>query len=126
MKSSVLYIEDNDEIRNKMTKLFNFYFTNIYSTYSGKEALDIFEKQKDNIDLVITDINIPHINGIDLIQKIKNIKKEQKTFIFSVKKQMSNLDSFKNLGIEYYFQKPSGLSNLLLILETFSYSKLKK
>jgi PAS domain S-box-containing protein len=66
---TVLYAEDEPEIQNIVLKILKNYFGNILLATDGEEALEIFNTHK--VDLLITDICMPKLNGIELITKIR-------------------------------------------------------
>ncbi|MCK4440412.1 MAG: EAL domain-containing protein [Sulfurovaceae bacterium] len=68
----VLYVEDNSTIRETTKKLLNCFFKNITIAIDGEDGYNKFKKNK--FDLVITDINMPKLNGIDMIKKIREIE----------------------------------------------------
>jgi len=126
MKLTILYIEDESTIRDKMSKIFKYFFTKVYTAKDGEEAFKIYKENIKNIDLVITDINLPKVNGIDLIKKIKYLNNKQKTYIFSVKNQLNLHDEVYSLGVEHYFSKPNEMKLLLDTIDFNFYPSLQK
>ncbi|MEA3354495.1 MAG: response regulator [Campylobacterota bacterium] len=55
---NVLYVEDSDETREVVSELFENYFNNVIVANDGDTGLSKFD---DSIDLIVTDINMPHI-----------------------------------------------------------------
>ena len=68
-KIKVLYVEDEEDILKFASMVLEDYVDKLFIARNGKEALEIL-KQED-IDLIITDILMPKLNGIDLIREIK-------------------------------------------------------
>ena len=58
---SILYVEDNESLRNNAAKLLHKFFKNVYVAVDGKEGLAVFKKHRPSI--VITDIKMPHMAG---------------------------------------------------------------
>ncbi|XPV53792.1 MAG: response regulator transcription factor [Halarcobacter ebronensis] len=83
----ILFIEDNLDVREQLNKLFENFFSNIDVCFNGFEALEEYKKHKtdnDNFyDLVITDISMPKLDGIELCKEIFKINKEQKVLVIS-------------------------------------------
>ena len=71
MKDSVLIIDDEPELRNLLVKLLSLEGYKVQSAGDGKSGLALV--QKDDFVVVVTDVRLPDINGIELIQSIKNI-----------------------------------------------------
>lgn len=69
MKDSLLIIDDEPELRHLIQKLLKLEGYLTFEAGSGKQGLDILNK--DDITVVIADVRLPDINGIDLIAKIK-------------------------------------------------------
>jgi len=68
---SVLYIEDELDVLQNISKLLSKFFNNFYTASNAEDALDIFQEHK--IDLLLVDIELPKMNGIDFIRKIRKI-----------------------------------------------------
>ncbi|WP_302537629.1 response regulator transcription factor [Clostridium saudiense] len=76
----------------------------IHMAENGKEALD---KYKENpVDIIITDINMPVITGLELIMKIKEINKRAKFIVLSGYDEFSYARTAMKYGVENYILKP--------------------
>lgn len=71
MSGNILLVDDEIQILNSLKRLFLFKGYNIFTANNGEEALTIL--QKENINLIITDIKMPGINGFELLTKVKEI-----------------------------------------------------
>lgn len=72
-KLNILYAEDDITINESLTKLLKLFFNNVTSTLDGQEALDCFLEKENQFDLLITDIRMPRLDGIELIEEIRKI-----------------------------------------------------
>ena len=72
---TILYAEDEDQTRENYVKFLNKYFKEVYSASNGKEAFELYKNKKPNI--LLLDINMPFINGLQLAKEIR-IKEETK------------------------------------------------
>lgn len=70
-KQTVLIIEDNLETLELMIEIFESEFSTIQTATNGYEAFELFKNNK--IDAILCDINIPKLNGLDTINKIREI-----------------------------------------------------
>ena len=70
----ILIVDDKPEVRSVLQQLLEDH--NITEASNGKEALDLFKLQV--YDVVISDIEMPVMDGIELLKSIKSIKPEQK------------------------------------------------
>ena len=110
----LLYVEDNEGARNATINILNEFFDDIIVAVDGKEGL---QKFKDNrIDLIITDINMPNMSGLEMLKRIKEIKGDVISLIFSSYNEANFfVDSIK-LGVEGYLLKPIDVEQLLSML----------
>ena len=65
----LLYVEDNNEARESTLEVLEEFFSNITVAIDGKDGLDKFKNN--DIELIITDINMPKLNGLIMIEEIK-------------------------------------------------------
>ena len=71
MKDSILIIDDEPELRNLLSKLINLEGYRVQTAESGKGGLALINKE--DFAVIITDVRLPDINGIELIKNIKKI-----------------------------------------------------
>jgi len=71
---NILYVEDEEILREGMQMTLGKLFQNLYIAKNGQEAFELCKKEK--IDIVLTDINMPIMNGIELIQSIQKYQDE--------------------------------------------------
>ena len=100
----LLYVEDNDELRELKHNIFSEIFSKVFIAKSGYEGLKVYQNEK--IDLIITDINMTNMNGIQMLEKIKYINPKQKVLVYSAYSEYEYLDSFKKIGVDAFLQKP--------------------
>jgi YesN/AraC family two-component response regulator len=102
--TTLLFVEDDQDFTQHFTQLLSTFFTNITTAANGKIALDLYKKH--SYDLVISDIIMPEMNGIELCRAIKEINHEQIIIISSAHDDTRYLFELINLGIDAF------LSNL--------------
>jgi len=111
---TLLYVEDNVEARETTLMVFQEFFDNIIVATNGEEGLEKFKEHE--IDLIITDINMPKLNGLDMIQEIRKIDDKILIFVLSAYNESGFfIDSIK-LGVEGYLLKPIEMNQFLGIL----------
>ena len=76
---TVLYVEDNEEIIKKMMEMFERLFKKVVRASNGKEGLEYIKNN--NFDLIITDINMPKMNGLEMIKNIRELEDNEKNSI---------------------------------------------
>lgn len=110
---SILYVEDDDGIRESTTNVFQNFFKNVTIAIDGLKGLEEFEKEK--FDIVVTDIRMPHMDGISMIKKIKEINEEQIIIVTSAHDDSSYLMELIDLGVDGFILKPLELEKLLRV-----------
>ncbi len=123
---TILYVEDNKEISEEIVFFLRGVVKNIYIAYNGQEGAELYEKH--NPDIVITDIQMPIMNGIEMIKTIRS-KSEKNTpiIITTAFNEAHHLIEAINMGVDYYIMKPLNLKELLKNLrKTVEPLELKK
>jgi DNA-binding response OmpR family regulator len=109
-KISVLFVEDDLLIANEMSLLLREIFTEIEVAYDGNEALEKYLKylkeNKKTYDLIITDIQMPNMNGIELIENIYKENPNQQVIVLSAHNESEYLMQLVNIGISQFILKP--------------------
>lgn len=76
---TLLFVDDVDDIRDVTSLILRRYFKQIITAADGVEALEIFNTSRP--DYIITDIEMPRMNGIELLKEIKKIDSQQPVII---------------------------------------------
>ena len=114
---NVLYVEDEQLAREKLTKLLNKLFNNVITSENGLEGYEAFLKasQNDqNIDLIISDINMPIMNGLEMIEKIREINAEVPVIYTTARTESENLLKAVDLNVSHYVIKPIDTQDLIV------------
>ena len=119
----VLYVEDESNLRDSVEVYLKKFFFKVDSAKDGLEALSLYEDDK--YDLVITDINMPKMNGLEMASKIKEKNPEQNILIISAYSDSDKFTYSIQIGIDGYIIKPIDLDQLNLILHKIA-SKIKQ
>ncbi|MCE7038940.1 hybrid sensor histidine kinase/response regulator transcription factor [Dyadobacter sp. CY312] len=123
-KAHVLLVEDNDELRFFLKERLKQNYI-VYEAFDGKQGYDIAcEKMP---DLIISDVMMPVMNGVELCRKIKKgLETSHIPFIIvsakeSLEAQVLGLES----GADYYFPKPLSVDMLMLTVHNLFNQKRK-
>ena len=111
---NVLYVEDNQEARSQTIKVLENFFSNIIIGIDGLDGLEKFKNNK--IDLIITDINMPKLNGLDMIEQIKKIDNEVFCLVISAYNETEYLLKAIELGVDGFLLKPVKINMFLPLL----------
>ncbi len=110
-KEVVLIFVDDDISSLRLAETYlRSHFKKIYVTTSPYEALDIYKEQK--VDIVISDISMPELNGIEFARKIKEINKDANIIIATNFLDSNYLFDSIKIGIKSYLTKPLDLIQL--------------
>ena len=110
----LLYVEDNKEARESTVLVLEEFFDNIIIAIDGKDGYDKFQENK--IDVIITDINMPRLNGLEMTAKIKELDSDIPILILSAYNESEFfMDSIK-IGIEGYLLKPIDIEQFMSVL----------
>ncbi len=108
----ILLVEDKEEDRKLLIQILSKYFTKILEAENGKIAYEIFKENKD-IDIIISDIDMPEVNGIDLL-KLVRMSDLQIPFIITTAQISSEvLLRAIEFNVSSFLLKPIDLSKLL-------------
>ena len=123
-KLNVLFAEDHQELRENTTEILSTFFAEVVSASNGQEALNIYTDYiKDgskHFDIVLTDIQMPKLDGVELTEAIYDINPQQIVIILSAYDESKYLLPLVNLGIEQFIKKPIDYQELLSVLLTAS------
>jgi signal transduction histidine kinase len=113
---TILYVEDNEDARESTKMMLNRLFKSVIVAVDGKDGLDKFKQYQNSIDIVLTDINMPIMDGIAMLQNIRDIDKQVYCIILSAHSETDFFMDSINLGIDGYLLKPIELKHFLNIL----------
>ncbi len=105
-KVSLLYVEDNEVIRDSLVEFLEEYFLTFYVAKDGEEGLEIFKNNAENIDIVVTDIKMPKLNGLEMSKEIKKISPETPIIITTAFNDSEYFMKSIDIKIDKYITKP--------------------
>lgn len=117
---SILFVEDDEGISKKMELLLYEIFSKIKVAFDGKEALEeycnYYKINNEYPDLIITDIQMPNMDGIELIKHIYKENPNQRIIVLSAHNESEYLMELVNLGIYRFILKPMDYDNFFEII----------
>ncbi len=108
---SLLYVEDDVALQQETKVILERIFNRVDTALDGQEALEMFEANY--YDLVITDLEMPRRNGLEMSKAIKAMNKEIPIVVVSAYSDTNYLVDAIEIGINYYILKPMDLSKLI-------------
>ena len=119
-KTKVLLVEDEDLAIKTLSFYLNTIFDEVILAKDGAEGLIAIKENfqnNENFDLVITDLNMPNINGMQMIDEILKLLPNQRFIIVSAHKNEEDLLKLINLRVSGYFVKPLNIDNMMDMLQ---------
>jgi two-component system response regulator VanR len=107
-------VEDDEALRESTLELFEGLFKKVVSASDGKVGLGHFQKER--FDIVITDIQMPNMNGIELSREIIKQNKNQKIIIVSAYNETEYFIELIKIGVSGFMQKPLTTVQMLDVL----------
>lgn len=109
MSYNILIVDDSKTVIKMMEKtlaMIGLPLKQIYTAENGRQALDLLEKQW--IDLVLTDINMPVMNGMEMVAIMaeKGLLQEVPVVVISTEGSDERINQLKEQGIRGYLRKP--------------------
>jgi len=121
---NILYVEDDKQLREETSDILEDFFLTIDCAENGQVALDMYnnykEKTSNFYDLVITDINMPIMDGMVLVKELTKVNSEQSIIVASAYNESSRLIELIHSGISNFIMKPLELSQLMDMLYKIS------
>ncbi|EPE2052535.1 butyrate response regulator transcription factor BumR [Campylobacter jejuni] len=111
----ILVVEDEVKARESMINILSERFSKVIGAQNGDEGLKKFKKFKP--DLVITDIAMPIMDGLDMAREIKEISDDVPIVILSAYSEKERLLRSIDIGIDKYLIKPVDIEELFKVLD---------
>ena len=119
---TLLLVEDEDSIRESMQEVFASVFQKVISASNGDEGLKKFKKFSP--DIVIADIMMPIMDGLEMSKQIKEVSKNTPVIILSAYSEKERLLKAIDVGIDKYVIKPIDMDELFVVLEQIVKTKI--
>lgn len=101
---SVLYVEDDSAVQQSMAEYLRQFFLQVQTANNGFEGLDAYKKKK--FDIIITDLSMPKMSGLEMLQKIREINAEQAILITTAHNEPQYMAEAIKIGVDGYIIKP--------------------
>lgn len=117
---NVLYVEDDEELRKSTFKLFKNYFSEIDVAVDGQDGLDKYKdymlEHEHGYDLVISDISMPNMDGLEMAAHILQESYQQSIIFVTAHNEIKNLQKSIDLGISGFITKPMDMEQIKRVL----------
>jgi diguanylate cyclase (GGDEF)-like protein len=123
---TILYAEDEKDLRDVTHQILKGFTKKQYVAENGQEGLELFKKYEKEIDLIITDVNMPIMNGLDMVKEIKKININIPIIVATAFSNKEYLLEAIDIGVDKYVLKPIDISKLLQVMsQSLVYHELK-
>lgn len=117
---NILYIEDSKIVRESTLFLLEEYFEHIDTAVNGEEGLNrytqFYERTGDYYDIVITDINMPKMDGISMLESIYRTNSKAHTVVTSAHNEPEYLLKLIEMGVSNFILKPMKVQHIEQVL----------
>lgn len=114
-RRSILLVDDEQDIVNSVRRWLEADGFKVYGFTDPLQALEYFQNNSNNIDLVLSDVWMRKLDGYELVKKIKTIQPETKVVIMTALEFNEELSSIK---IDGFLLKAGSLENLVNTIKT--------
>lgn len=119
--TKVLYVEDDLLVSEIMEMTLKIFFDKVLIAYDGEEGLELFKKEKP--DLIISDILMPKLDGLEMSKEILKINKDAKIILVTADNESNYHTKAKEIGVLDYLQKPIDFEKLRVHIDEIKSSK---
>ncbi|BAK73599.1 MAG: response regulator transcription factor [Arcobacter sp.] len=100
----ILFVEDEKAIRENYVTYLKMFFSEVFEAEDGEKAYELYKSKKP--DIMIVDINIPKMNGLELLEKIRENDYSTKAIMLTAHSDKSFLLKAVTLKLTKYLVKP--------------------
>jgi CheY-like chemotaxis protein len=111
---TILYAEDEEDVRINMIAILEMFFKKVVVAHDGRDAIEKFKENK--IDIVVTDVRMPYVDGLELAKYIKQVDKFVPIIIATAHNDIEYFVSSIKIGVTNYLLKPITQQDTILAL----------
>lgn len=110
----ILYVEDDDDVRAGITSLLEKFFKEVVTAQDGLQGLEAFNNGR--FDLILSDISMPNMNGVEMVTAIKQKDYEQTVCMLSAHNEDGYLFDLINVGVDAFLLKPIQTEQMVKVM----------
>jgi DNA-binding response OmpR family regulator len=114
---TVLLVEDDELVLDAMTRTLVREGYLVLSAHGGHEAMSFVYTPLQPINVVVLDLNLPDVNGIDLCARIHELQPNLPVVVCTGSTDPADENGLINMGVRRYFHKPVPMADLLASVE---------
>jgi len=120
----LLYVEDEQSVQNQTKMILDDFVKEVRVASDGEEGLKM--ALEDDIDIIVTDIMMPHKNGIDMLKELKEAGKDTPAIITTAFTETEYLMEAIKLKVDGFITKPINIKDLINAVYTVMLPKVQK
>ncbi len=105
-QKGILLAEDDTQIRKLLVDLLTNEGYTVYEAEDGEEAIQLYDENSEGIDLLLLDLGLPKLTGVEVFKKVRAQKPNIKIIAMSGWGQRETIDELYDDGINKFIQKP--------------------
>lgn len=113
----ILYVEDETEAREALSKFLKRRYGKIFTAVDGIDGFNVYKEQKP--DLVIVDLYMPNMDGLEMIRQIRKISPEAYVIVTSAVNDVGVILKSVDIGINKYLLKPIKPEELIEAIDEY-------
>ena len=117
LQPTVLLVEDDELALDAMTRTLVRQGYLVLSARGGHDAMSLMYTPLQPINVVVLDLNLPDVNGIDLCARIHELNPKLPVVVCTGSTDPADADQLINIGVRRYFHKPVPMADLLASVE---------
>jgi EAL domain-containing protein (putative c-di-GMP-specific phosphodiesterase class I)/CheY-like chemotaxis protein len=123
---TVLYCEDEENLRTITSNILNKFIKKLFIANDGVEGLETFNNYADEIDIIITDISMPNMGGLEMAKEIKKINPDIPVIVTTAFSSSDYLLEAIDINVDKYVLKPIDIKKLIeAINQSLLYHELR-
>lgn len=111
----LLYAEDNTKTRNQTSMMLKKFFSNFDVATDGEQALEMFNTN--HYDLILSDINMPKMSGIEMFEKIRETNEDIPLIILTAQSDSESFINSIEINIDSYVLKPLEIDQFISVIK---------
>ncbi len=116
IKGNILFIDDEEPLTGFVEEVLTHYGFSVITSNNAVEALEIFWEDPERVDMVISDVTMPAMTGIELAEEILSVRPEMPVVLCTGYAASVSEEQIINIGVRALVHKPLGINQLLNIV----------
>lgn len=121
-KLKFLFVEDEKDLLDIISETLEKLGVSFFTAKNGEEGIAVLKEHASEIDIVVTDISMPIMNGLEMIKEIKSLYPNLEIIIMTAHTESKYMTEAKEYGVNEYLLKPF---DFIKFIELINQKKLK-